>query len=131
MRRPQNSRQAASAGRPSGGVIKRDSGPGRKERSIFLSHAITLAEARSRLAALARRAYSDEASAEYERVLLHLDVIHGDYIPGISDVYDESADILFGVAEQAIEDLVTHGIDALQVDLLLEMLDAARAKDVP
>jgi hypothetical protein len=98
---------------------------------MLLSHAITLAEARSHLAALARRAYNDEASAEYERVLLHLDVIHGDYIPGISDVDDESADILYGIAERAIEDLVAHGIDALQVELLLDMLDAARAKDVP
>jgi hypothetical protein len=98
---------------------------------MLLSHAITLAEARSHLAALARRAYNDEASAGYERVLLHLDVIHGDYIPGISDVYDEGADILYGIAERAIEDLVAHGIDALQVELLLDMLDAARAKDVP
>ena len=70
---------------------------------MLLSHAITLAEARSHLAALARRAYNDEASAEYERVLLHLDVIHGDYIPGISDVYDEGAEILYGIAERAIE----------------------------
>ncbi|MPZ93897.1 MAG: hypothetical protein GEU96_03070 [Propionibacteriales bacterium] len=98
---------------------------------MLLSHAITLAEARSHLAALARRAYNDEASAEYERVLLHLDVIHGDHTPGISDVEDESADILYGIAEHAIEDLVVHGIDALQVELLLDMLDAARAKDVP
>lgn len=101
---------------------------------MLLSHAITLAEARSHLAALARRAYNDEASAEYERVLLHLDVIHGDYIPGISDVYDvydEGAEILYGIAERAIEDLLGHGVDALQVELLLDMLDAARAKDVP
>lgn len=98
---------------------------------MLLSHAITLAEARSHLAALAGRAYNDEASAEYERALLHLDVIHGDDIPGISDVYDESADILYGIAEQAIEDLAAHGIDALKVELLLVMLDAARTKDVP
>ena len=98
---------------------------------MLLSHAITLAEARSHLAALARQAFNDDASAEYERVLLHLDVIHGDYIPGISDAYDESAAILYGIAEHAIEDLVAYGIDALQVELLLDMLDAARAKDVP
>lgn len=98
---------------------------------MLLSHAIALAEARSHLAALARRAGNDEASAEYERVLLHLDVIHGDDIPGISAVYDEGTDILYGIAERAIENLVAHGIDALQVGLLLDMLDAARAKDVP
>lgn len=98
---------------------------------MLLSHAITLAEARSHLAALARRAFNDEASAEYERVLLQLDFIHGDYIPGVSDVDDESADVLYAIAVQAIEDLMAHGVDALQVELLLDMLDAARAKDVP
>jgi hypothetical protein len=98
---------------------------------MLLSHAITLAEARSHLAALARRAYNDEASAEYERVLLHLDFIYGDYVPGISDVHDENVDVLFGIAERAIEDLVAHGVDVLQVELLLDMLDAARVKDVP
>jgi hypothetical protein len=98
---------------------------------MLLSHAITLAEARSHLAALARRAFNDDASAEYERVLLQLDFIHGDYVPGVSDVHDESADVLYGIAEQAIEDLVGHGVDVLQVELLLNMLEAARAKDVP
>lgn len=96
---------------------------------MLLSHAITLAEARSHLAALAQRASNDEASAEYERVLLHLDYIHGDYVPGTSDVDDDSTDVLFGIAEQAIEDLTGHGVDVLQVELLLDMLDAARAKD--
>jgi len=96
---------------------------------MLLSHAITLAEARSHLAALARRALNDEASAEYERVLLQLDFIHGDYVPGMSDVNDDSADVLYAIAEQAIEDLVGHGIDALQVELVLDMLDVARTKD--
>lgn len=98
---------------------------------MLLSHAITLAEARSHLAALARAAFNDDASADYERVLLQLDFIHGDYVPGISDVHDESASVLYRIAERAIEDLVAHGVDVLQVELLLEMLTAARAKDVP
>lgn len=98
---------------------------------MLLSHAVTLAEARSYLAALADQALTFDASVEYERVLLQLDVIHGDYIPGISDVYDEGAEIIYGIAERAIEDLLGHGVDALQVELLLDMLDAARAKDLP
>ena len=98
---------------------------------MLLAHAVTLAEARSHVAALADCAQTYDASVEYERVLLQLDCIHGDYIPGISDVYDEGAEILYGIAERAIEDLLGHGVDALQVELLLDMLDAAKAKDIP
>ena len=42
---------------------------------MLISHAVTLAEARSYVAALADRAQSDEASVEYERVLLQLDSV--------------------------------------------------------
>lgn len=96
---------------------------------MLISHAVTLAEARSYVAALADRAQTDEASVEYERVLLQLDWIHGDYVPGISEVCGSEADVLYAIAEQAIEDLVGHGIDALQVELVLDMLDVARTKD--
>ena len=98
---------------------------------MLLSHAITLAEARSPLAALARRAYNDEASAEYERVLLQVDFLHGDFIPGISRVPAYSRDVLFDVAYAAIEELAEHGIDLLSVELLLDMLEVAWAKDLP
>jgi hypothetical protein len=98
---------------------------------MLLAHAVTLAEARSHVAALADRAQSFDASVEYERVLLQLDWIHGDYIPGISAVPVDERDVLFSIAESAIEDLVEHGIDALQVELVLDMLDAAREKDAP
>jgi hypothetical protein len=98
---------------------------------MLLSHAVTLAEARSYVAALAGRARNDDASAEYERVLLQLDWIHGDYVPGISEVAGGQPDVLYAIAEQAIEDLIGYGVDALQVELVLDMLDAARAKDVP
>lgn len=94
---------------------------------MLLAHAVTLAEARSYVAALADRASSEDASAEYERVLLQLDWIHGDYVPGITEVPGEHRDVLFAIAEQAIEDLVGHGIDVLQVELVLDMLDAAKA----
>lgn len=96
---------------------------------MLLAHAVTLAEARSYVAALADRASSDDASAEYERVLLQLDWIHGDYAPGITEVPGSHRDVLFAIAEQAIEDLIGHGIDVLQVELVLDMLDAARRLD--
>lgn len=97
---------------------------------MLLSHAITLAEARSYLAALARHAHNDDASAEYERVLLQVDFIHGDYVPGLNAVVEDNRGVLFRLAEQAIEDLETYGLDPLQVDLLLDMLEVAGAKDV-
>ena len=53
---------------------------------MLLAHAVTLAEARSYLAALADQALTFDASVEYERVLLQLDFLHGDFIPGISRV---------------------------------------------
>jgi hypothetical protein len=96
---------------------------------MLLVHAVTLAEARSHVAALADHAQTFDASVEYERVILQLDWIHGDYIPGISHVPVAERDALFSIAESAIEDLVGHGIDALQVELVLDMLDAAREKD--
>ena len=96
---------------------------------MLLAHAITLAEARSHVAALADRAQTFDASVQYERVLLQLDWIHGDNIPGISPVPLDERDVLFSIAESAIEDLVEHGIEALQIELVLDMLDHAREKD--
>lgn len=98
---------------------------------MLLAHAVTLAEARSHVAALADRAQTSDASAEYERVLLQLDWLYGDFIPGISPVLIEERDLMFGIAETAIENLVEHGVDPLQVELVLVILDAARAIDVP
>ena len=98
---------------------------------MLLAHAITLAEARSYLAALADLARTFDAAVEYERVLLQLDWIHGDDIPGISPVLTGKRDTLYRVAEAAIEDLVDHGVDALQIELVLDMLEVARSKDLP
>ena len=95
---------------------------------MLLAHALTLAQARSHIAALADRAKTIDATVEYERVLLQLDWIHSDHIPGLSAV---STDFLFEVAEAAIEELVEFGVDALQVELILDMLLAAREKDTP
>ena len=98
---------------------------------MLLAHAVTLAEARSYVAALADTAVTIDASTEYDRVLLQIDFIHGDLIPAISPVTVTDRDALFTVAESAIEDLATHGIDGLTVELVLDMLHAARELDVP
>ena len=96
-----------------------------------LAHAVTLGQARSYVAALADAALTADASIEYDRVLLQIDFIHGDQIPGISPVPVTDRDVLFEVAESAIEDFVRHGIDSLTVELVLDMLWAARELDAP
>jgi hypothetical protein len=99
---------------------------------MLLSHAITLAEARSYVAALADTARTFEGSVEYERVLLQLDWIHGDDVPGLdTSGLTGDRDVLFTVAETAIEELIDFGSDALQIELVLAMLIAARALDEP
>jgi len=99
---------------------------------MLLAHAATLAEARAYLAALADHAQVFEASVEYERVLLHLDFIHGNDSPahdtaGLSD----DREILYALASSRIEQLLGFGVDGLQVELVLDMLEAARDKDLP
>jgi hypothetical protein len=99
---------------------------------MLLDHAVTLAEARSSLAALADQALTFDASVHYERVLLQLDALHGDLIPGIRPPLPTySRDVLFDVAYAAIEELETHGVDLLAVELLLDMLEAAWSLDLP
>ena len=98
---------------------------------MLLAHAITLGQARSRLAALADRASTIEASSGYERVLLRLDAIHGEDIPAIHAIETPDRDKLFALAQGAIEDLTGHGLDALTVELVLDMLHAARDLDEP
>jgi hypothetical protein len=99
---------------------------------MLLSHAIALAEARSHVAALADTAVTFEASVQYERVLLQLDWIHGDDVPGLdgSGLTDDR-NVLFSIAEAAIEELVDFDVDALQIELVLAMLIAARELDEP
>lgn len=99
---------------------------------MLLAHAITLAEARSYVAALADRARTTEASSGYERVLLELDWIHGDDVPALDTAgLTDDRDVLLVVATSSIEDLVTYGLDVLQIELVLAMLDDARALDAP
>lgn len=97
---------------------------------MLLAHALTLAEARSCLAALADTADTFDASVEYERVLLQLDVIHGDESPALdAEGLTSDRQVLHALTVSAIEELVEHGVDALQIELLLDMLDVARDRD--
>lgn len=98
---------------------------------MLLAHAVTLAEARSYVAALADNSVTTDASIEYDRVLLQIDFIHGDEIPAINPVPLTERDALFSVAESAIENLVEYGVDGLTVELVLDMLYAARELDEP
>jgi hypothetical protein len=97
---------------------------------VLLPHALTLAQARSHLAALADRANSVEASSAYEHVLVELDRIHGDQSPALdADGLTEDRAILRAVASSSIEELEQYGIDPLSVELVLAMLDDASALD--
>lgn len=98
---------------------------------MLLAHAVTVSEARSYVAALADSALTIDASIEYDRVLLQIDFIHGDHIPAITPIQVTDRELLFSVAESAIEHLVEHGIDGLTVELVLDMLYAARELDAP
>lgn len=99
---------------------------------MLLAHAVTLAEARSYIAALADEAATFDGSVEYEHALLYLDLIHGDDVPAL-DTHGLTDDrgILHAIAVSAVKELADHGVDQLQVELLLDMLDVARDRDNP
>ena len=93
-----------------------------------LAHALTLERARSHVAALADGARAVEASSSYEHVLIELDRLHGDRSPALDTAgLTGDRDVLFAVASSAIEDLQDHGIDVLDVEVLLARLDEARS----
>lgn len=97
---------------------------------MLLAHARTLAEARSYLAALADTARTVPGSIAYERVLLQLDLVHGDQAPAHEDLPRTlPADLVYRLAAKTIEDLVRHGVDALQIELVLAALIEARETD--
>lgn len=93
---------------------------------MLLAHAVTLAEARSYLAALADTACTVEGSIAYDRVLLQLDLVHHDQSPAHTDLPRTlPAELLYRCAVKAIDDLKSHGVDALQMELVLaELMDA-------
>lgn len=97
---------------------------------MLLAHAVTLAEARSYLAALADTAGTVEGSIAYERVLLQLDLVHGDQSPTHENLpHTLPSDLLYRLAVKAIGELVLHGVDALNVELVLAALLDARETD--
>ena len=99
---------------------------------MLLSHAMTLADARSCVAALADQATQAHASSAYERVIMQLDRIHDDDVPAVdSDGLPEDRDLLLAGATAAIEQLVDHGVDALDIELVLATLEDAHKLDEP
>jgi hypothetical protein len=96
---------------------------------MLLSHKVLLAEARSYLAALADDAANLDAALEYERVLLELDWMHQREIPPITVVPTADRNVLYAVAQAAINHLVLHGVDPLEVALCQDMLTAAHDLD--
>lgn len=98
---------------------------------MHIAHALTLSVARSHIAALADGALTYEASVEYERVLLQLDFIHGDDTPALESTVGRIDDrgLLYNAASSAIEELLDHGVDGLQIEIVLDMLEVARDKD--
>lgn len=98
---------------------------------MLLAHAQTLAQARSCLAALADNAATLEASSGYEQTLMALDQIHDDQAPALdSDGMTSDRAALTMVATSAVKHLVDHGVDPLQLELLLAMLQDACALDM-
>jgi hypothetical protein len=65
---------------------------------MLLSHAVTLAEARSYVAALADLAMTCEASIAYEHVLIGLDALHRGEGPSTTEVMTADRAVLFTVA---------------------------------
>jgi hypothetical protein len=99
--------------------------------TMLLPHAQTLAQARSCVAALADRALPLDASSAYERVLLELDRVHEDNCPALdTDNLTDNRDILRAIASNAIEELQSHGVDPLSVELILAMLVDAHDLDI-
>jgi hypothetical protein len=95
-----------------------------------LEHALTLAQARSFVAALADAAVDDDASAAFERVLIELDWLHGDESPGLdTDGLSTDREVLYLAATAAIESLALFGLDPLDLELVLVRLEAARTLD--
>lgn len=96
---------------------------------MLLADALVVAEARTNLAALADTATSIDASSAYEQVLIALDRLHADQSPAIDTTPGTvgDRDSLFSTTVSALESLTAHGLDPLEVELLLARLTEARA----
>lgn len=96
---------------------------------MMLAHAVLLGEARTYLGALADRAQSLDSALEYERVLLQIDWLHGGLVPSTSSVPTRDPAVLYDIAHRAIGNLAGHGVDALELQLCLAMLEEAHRQD--
>lgn len=96
---------------------------------MMLAHAVLLAETRTYLGALADRAQSLDAALEYERVLLQIDWLHGGRVPPTTPVPTRDRALLYALARTAISNLTIHGVDALELQLCLAMLEEAHRQD--
>lgn len=92
---------------------------------------VALTQARSYLAALADQAESVDASTGYQQALQQIDLMYGTHPPEIIPVPGYSRGLLFDLTTNAIEDLSSHGIGLLAVELLLDVLELAWLADVP
>lgn len=100
---------------------------------VMLTHAVTLAHARSYMAALADQAATIDASSAYEHALIELDRVHGDRSPAIEndDGGCEDRTLLLALATTALEELGQYGVDALSIELIIAMLEDAHTLDGP
>lgn len=98
---------------------------------MLIAHAFTLGMARTCLASLADHAHTVQASSAYERVLIELDRLHGEVVPAIDEdlVSTDQRNMLYVIAASSIEDLADHGLDDLNIELILAMLGDAFDQD--
>jgi hypothetical protein len=90
-------------------------------------HEIALVEVRTYLAALADQAVTAKEASSYEHALLAVDTIYGDIAPAVDrSQAPMDPNVLFERASSAIENLAVHGVDELQIELVLAMLSDAR-----
>ncbi|MGY0541370.1 hypothetical protein ACW14X_27910 [Nocardioides sp. YJ-D4] len=96
---------------------------------MLLAHAIVIAEVRSYIAALADTATTVLGSVAYDRALIYLDSVHGNSVPGLTDVPVGDPPTLYRLALQAVTDLGTFGLDPLHIELANAYLADAWAVD--
>lgn len=96
---------------------------------MLLAHAITIAEARSYIAALDDNASTPRGAIAYGDVLIYLDAAHDDHVPALTAVPVHAPSVLYELATKAITDLAAYGFDPLHIELTLAYLADAWALD--
>lgn len=96
---------------------------------MLLTHVVAIAEARSYIAALADTATTVLGSVAYDRALIYLDSVHGNQVPALTDVPVSGPTTLYQIAQQAVTELGTYGLDPLHIELTHAYLADAWALD--